>query len=117
MGQRRNQWPALDVGALTSDHDFAAFALKLVPTRCIGLPSGRDKDLLLMAPDLLLLDEPTNHLDAESVGWLERHLKDYKGAVIAVTHDRYFLDNVAGWMPTCRISSNRFRAIARRYPP
>src|SRR5262249_13539170 len=53
---------------------------------------------LLMAPDLLLLDEPTNHLDAESVAWLERHLKDYKGAVIAVTHDRYFLDNVAGWI-------------------
>src|SRR5258708_9318096 len=54
--------------------------------------------VLMMAPDLLLLDEPTNHLDAESVAWLERHLKDYKGAVIAVTHDRYFLDNVAGWI-------------------
>ena len=54
--------------------------------------------LLLSAPDLLLLDEPTNHLDAESVYWLERFLADYKGAVIAVTHDRYFLDNVAGWI-------------------
>ena len=54
--------------------------------------------LLLQAPDLLLLDEPTNHLDAESVYWLERFLGDYKGAVIAVTHDRYFLDNVAGWI-------------------
>jgi len=54
--------------------------------------------LLLMEPDILLLDEPTNHLDAESVGWLERHLRDYKGTVIAVTHDRYFLDNVAGWI-------------------
>ena len=54
--------------------------------------------LLLSAPDLLLLDEPTNHLDAESVAWLERHLEDYKGTVIAVTHDRYFLDNVAGWI-------------------
>ncbi|HEX2302759.1 MAG TPA: ATP-binding cassette domain-containing protein, partial [Gaiella sp.] len=54
--------------------------------------------LLLSAPDLLLLDEPTNHLDAESVGWLERHLEAYKGTVIAVTHDRYFLDNVAGWI-------------------
>ena len=53
---------------------------------------------LLLKPDLLLLDEPTNHLDAESVAWLERHLKEYKGAVIAVTHDRYFLDNVAGWI-------------------
>ena len=54
--------------------------------------------LLLSAPDLLLLDEPTNHLDAESVAWLERFLADYRGAVIAVTHDRYFLDNVAGWI-------------------
>jgi len=54
--------------------------------------------LLLSTPDILLLDEPTNHLDAETVAWLERHLKDYAGTVIAVTHDRYFLDNVAGWI-------------------
>ncbi|MBV8735340.1 MAG: energy-dependent translational throttle protein EttA, partial [Solirubrobacterales bacterium] len=54
--------------------------------------------LLLRQPDLLLLDEPTNHLDAESVAWLERHLRDYHGTVVAVTHDRYFLDNVAGWI-------------------
>src|SRR5215210_1585055 len=54
--------------------------------------------LLLSAPDLLLLDEPTNHLDAESVAWLERFLAEYKGTVVAVTHDRYFLDNVAGWI-------------------
>ncbi|GAB4268535.1 MAG: energy-dependent translational throttle protein EttA [Candidatus Promineifilaceae bacterium] len=54
--------------------------------------------LLLQAPDILLLDEPTNHLDAESVAWLERHLREYPGTVIAVTHDRYFLDNVAGWI-------------------
>ena len=54
--------------------------------------------LLLSAPDLLLLDEPTNHLDAESVAWLERHLAEYKGTIVAVTHDRYFLDNVAGWI-------------------
>jgi sulfate-transporting ATPase len=54
--------------------------------------------LLLSAPDLLLLDEPTNHLDAESVAWLERHLEEYPGTVVAVTHDRYFLDNVAGWI-------------------
>src|SRR5207253_261732 len=54
--------------------------------------------LLLLSPDLLLLDEPTNHLDAESVAWLERFLKDYAGTVVAVTHDRYFLDNVAGWI-------------------
>ena len=54
--------------------------------------------LLLMEPDILLLDEPTNHLDADTVDWLERHLKNYKGTVIAITHDRYFLDNVAGWI-------------------
>ena len=54
--------------------------------------------LLLTEPDILLLDEPTNHLDAESVQWLEQHLQQYAGTVIAVTHDRYFLDNVAGWI-------------------
>ena len=54
--------------------------------------------LLLKEPDILLLDEPTNHLDAESVEWLEQHLQQYKGTVIAITHDRYFLDNVAGWI-------------------
>src|SRR5205085_2581421 len=54
--------------------------------------------LLLSKPDMLLLDEPTNHLDAESVAWLERHLAEFPGTVVAVTHDRYFLDNVAGWI-------------------
>jgi ATPase subunit of ABC transporter with duplicated ATPase domains len=54
--------------------------------------------LLLRQPDLLLLDEPTNHLDAESVNWLEKHLREYPGAVLIITHDRYFLDNVTGWI-------------------
>ena len=54
--------------------------------------------LLLQEPDVLLLDEPTNHLDAESVQWLEQHLQQYKGTVISITHDRYFLDNIAGWI-------------------
>ncbi len=70
----------------------------------VGVISGGEKRrvalcrLLLQKPDILLLDEPTNHLDAESVAWLEHHLKEYKGTIIAVTHDRYFLDNVAGWI-------------------
>jgi len=74
------------------------------PTALISTLSGGEKRrvalcrLLLQEPDVLLLDEPTNHLDAESVEWLEQHLRQYKGTVIAVTHDRYFLDNVAGWI-------------------
>jgi ATP-binding cassette ChvD family protein len=74
------------------------------PDKKIGLLSGGERRrvalcrLLLQEPDVLLLDEPTNHLDAESVHWLEHHLSEYKGTVIAVTHDRYFLDNVAGWI-------------------
>ena len=73
-------------------------------TRTIGTLSGGEKRrvalcrLLLSAPDMLLLDEPTNHLDAESIAWLERYLEEYPSTVIAVTHDRYFLDNVAEWI-------------------
>jgi sulfate-transporting ATPase len=90
---------------LDSRLDLAMDSLNCPPSdQKIGVLSGGEKRrvalcrLLLMAPDILLLDEPTNHLDAETVWWLERHLKDYKGTVIAVTHDRYFLDNVAGWI-------------------
>jgi sulfate-transporting ATPase len=85
--------------------DLAMDALRCPPSdqKC-GVLSGGEKRrvalcrLLLSEPDILLLDEPTNHLDAETVYWLERHLQSYKGTVIAVTHDRYFLDNVAGWI-------------------
>ncbi|MEW6321945.1 MAG: energy-dependent translational throttle protein EttA [Acidobacteriota bacterium] len=85
--------------------DMAMDALRLPPPDAdVSTLSGGERRrvalcrLLLQSPDLLLLDEPTNHLDAESVAWLERFLKDYPGTVVAVTHDRYFLDNVAGWI-------------------
>jgi ATP-binding cassette ChvD family protein len=85
--------------------EIAADALRLPPWDArIGTLSGGEKRrvalcrLLLSAPDMLLLDEPTNHLDAESIAWLERYLEEYPGTVIAVTHDRYFLDNVAEWI-------------------
>ncbi|MDV3310567.1 MAG: energy-dependent translational throttle protein EttA [Cyclobacteriaceae bacterium] len=94
-------------GAWELDHrlERAMDALRCPPPETpISILSGGEKRrvalcrLLLQEPDVLLLDEPTNHLDAESVHWLEQHLKQYKGTVIAVTHDRYFLDNVAGWI-------------------
>src|SRR5882762_8803290 len=90
---------------LDSRLELAMDALRLPPPDAeVGKLSGGERRrvalcrLLLQSPDLLLLDEPTNHLDAESVAWLERFLKDYPGTVVAVTHDRYFLDNVAGWI-------------------
>ena len=90
---------------LDSRLELAMEALRLPPADAdVGTLSGGERRrvalcrLLLQSPDLLLLDEPTNHLDAESVAWLERFLKDYAGTVVAVTHDRYFLDNVAGWI-------------------
>jgi ATP-binding cassette ChvD family protein len=90
---------------LDSRLELAMDALRLPPADAeVSTLSGGERRrvalcrLLLQSPDLLLLDEPTNHLDAESVAWLERFLKDYPGTVVAVTHDRYFLDNVAGWI-------------------
>src|SRR5512137_3032814 len=94
-------------GAWELDHriDVAMDALRCPPgEQDVATLSGGEKRrvalcrLLLSQPDLLLLDEPTNHLDAESVAWLERHLAEFPGCVLAVTHDRYFLDNVAGWI-------------------
>jgi sulfate-transporting ATPase len=96
---------AADAWNLDTTIDTAMDALRLPPGDAdVTKLSGGERRrvalcrLLLSAPDLLLLDEPTNHLDAESVAWLEQHLAEYKGAVVAVTHDRYFLDNVAGWI-------------------
>jgi sulfate-transporting ATPase len=101
----QEQIDAADAWNLDSQLDQAMDALRLPPADAdVSRLSGGERRrvalcrLLLSAPDLLLLDEPTNHLDAESVAWLEKHLEDYKGTVVAVTHDRYFLDNVAGWI-------------------
>ena len=101
----QEQIDAADAWNLDTQLDTAMDALRLPPADAdVTKLSGGERRrvalcrLLLSAPDLLLLDEPTNHLDAESVGWLERHLEEYKGTVVAVTHDRYFLDNVAGWI-------------------
>ena len=96
---------AADAWNLDDQLDQAMDALRLPPGDAdVTKLSGGERRrvalcrLLLSAPDLLLLDEPTNHLDAESVAWLEKHLEEYAGTVVAVTHDRYFLDNVAGWI-------------------
>ena len=101
----QEQIDAQDLWSLDTMLDTAMDALRLPPADAdVSKLSGGERRrvalcrLLLSAPDLLLLDEPTNHLDAESVAWLEQHLAEYKGAVVAVTHDRYFLDNVAGWI-------------------
>jgi ATP-binding cassette ChvD family protein len=105
FGRLQEQIDAADAWNLDTQLDTAMDALRLPPADAdVSKLSGGERRrvalcrLLLSAPDLLLLDEPTNHLDAESVGWLERHLEEYKGTVVAVTHDRYFLDNVAGWI-------------------
>jgi ATP-binding cassette ChvD family protein len=105
LGRLQDRIDAAGAWELDSKLDLAMDALRCPPANAeIHTLSGGERRrvalcrLLLQSPDLLLLDEPTNHLDAESVAWLERFLKDYPGTVVAVTHDRYFLDNVAGWI-------------------
>jgi ATP-binding cassette ChvD family protein len=105
QGRLQDRIDATGAWDLDSKLEQAMDALRLPPGDAdVSTLSGGERRrvalcrLLLQSPDLLLLDEPTNHLDAESVAWLERFLKDYPGTVVAVTHDRYFLDNVAGWI-------------------
>jgi sulfate-transporting ATPase len=101
----QEQIDAVDGWNLDTTLEYAMDALRCPPPEAdVSTLSGGERRrtalcrLLLRQPDLLLLDEPTNHLDAESVAWLEQHLQDYRGTVVAITHDRYFLDNVAGWI-------------------
>ena len=105
QGQLQDAIEARDGWNLDHKLEVAAEALRLPPwdADVQRLSGGEQRRvalcrLLLSAPDMLLLDEPTNHLDAESVAWMERYLQEYPGTVVAVTHDRYFLDNVAGWI-------------------
>jgi len=105
QGELQEQLDRLGGWDIDSKLDMAMDALRCPPPETpVDVISGGEKRrvalcrLLLQKPDILLLDEPTNHLDAETVAWLEQHLKQYPGTVIAVTHDRYFLDNVAGWI-------------------
>ena len=105
QGEVQEKLDALDAWDLDARLEMAMDALRCPPGDTpVNVISGGERRrvalcrLLLKKPDILLLDEPTNHLDAESVAWLEQHLKQYAGTIIAVTHDRYFLDNVAGWI-------------------
>ncbi len=105
QGEVQERLDALEAWDLDSRLEMAMDALRCPPGETpVNVLSGGERRrvalcrLLLQKPDILLLDEPTNHLDAETVAWLEQHLKRYEGTVIAVTHDRYFLDNVAGWI-------------------
>ncbi|MBI3554064.1 MAG: energy-dependent translational throttle protein EttA [Elusimicrobia bacterium] len=105
QGKLQEKIDLADAWNLDNKLELAMDALRCPPSdQIVGTLSGGEKRrvalcrLMLQEPDILLLDEPTNHLDAESVDWLEQHLKQYKGTIIAVTHDRYFLDNVAGWI-------------------
>ena len=105
QGEVQEKLDALDAWDIESRLEMAMDALRCPPGDTpVNIISGGERRrvalcrLLLQKPDILLLDEPTNHLDAESVAWLEHHLQEYPGTVIAVTHDRYFLDNIAGWI-------------------
>ncbi len=105
MGELQEQIDAVDGWTLDNQLEIAMEALRCPPSDwSVESLSGGEKRrialtrLLIQKPDILLLDEPTNHLDAESVEWLENHLKEYAGAVLMITHDRYFLDNVVGWI-------------------
>ena len=105
QAENQEKLDAADAWNLDSNLELAMDALRCPPgDQIVDVLSGGERRrvalcrLLLQKPDILLLDEPTNHLDAETIAWLERHLKDYPGTIIAITHDRYFLDNVAGWI-------------------
>ena len=105
IGAGQDQIEAGNLWELDRQIEIAMDAMNLAPAAAdVTKLSGGERrrvalcKILLQQPDLLLLDEPTNHLDASAVAWLERHLADYPGTVVAVTHDRYFLDNVAGWI-------------------
>ncbi|MBI3636085.1 MAG: ATP-binding cassette domain-containing protein, partial [Candidatus Rokubacteria bacterium] len=105
QGRLQDQIDAANAWELDRTLEIAMDALRLPPGDAdVTTLSGGERRrvalcrVLLQKPDMLLLDEPTNHLDAESVAWLERYLQEYPGTVVAVTHDRYFLDNVAGWI-------------------
>lgn len=120
MGDLQAQLDHRQAWDIDSQLEQAMDALRCPPKEvCVDVLSGGERrrvalcKLLLEQPDLLLLDEPTNHLDAESVAWLEGHLKTYPGAVLAVTHDRYFLDNVAEWI--CEVDRGRLHPYQGNY--
>ncbi len=120
MGKLQEELDAADAWEVDSKIEQAMEALRCPPSDASveNLSGGERRrvalaKLLLTEPDLLLLDEPTNHLDAESVLWLEKHLADYPGAVLAVTHDRYFLDHVAGWI--CEVDRGKLYPYEGNY--